>query len=244
MAETPNPSSAETLAPLTGTEPAPAAAPKTAAETLYPEGGATEGGTGEATVIGTDGADSVAGAPGADTVQGADTTTGAAPVELTSASYDALELPADLRVDDAAMKSFKDLALEAKLPPAEATKILGLLPGLLKQQADGMIAASNEQFKATRTAWQTESLALPELQGANKEVSLSKIGKALDEFGAPGVREALNITGAGDHPAVIATLLKMANALSEGTPTRTGSPRAQARRGPAETLYPNLVSRN
>jgi hypothetical protein len=68
------------------------------------------------------------------------------------------------------------------------------------------------------TKWQNEVKADQELGGAKLDEVKQTISKVLDntELSDPKVREVLDFTGAGNHPAIIRTFYRWAQKLSEG----------------------------
>ena len=113
-------------------------------------------------------------------------------------------------------------------------------------------------YEATRADWQAKVKADPEIRDA---VSGDKTGldavkvdvsRALNSLNDPALardfREAMDLTGAGDHPAFIKTFWKLAQFITEGTAVKGGSPSPHgqrdpsrpARPSPAQAMYPNL----
>lgn len=231
-----------------GTDPAP---PGSAGAALYPDGGGSHGSanapvapvgdaaTGGDTSTATTGADTTTGSDtqtgtdttsgtdtttGTDTTSGADTTTGtdtqSGTDALTVDSYKDLTLPEGFVVDDALLTTAKTTFAELGVKPDLAPKLLDLYAQVTK--------ATNEQatadFQATQTKWLGEINAMPEFQGEARATSLQSIGKVFDEYGTPEAKAALDAFGTGNHPALVKMFLRMANALSEGTPTTQGRP--------------------
>ena len=141
-------------------------------------------------------------------------------------------------------------------------KSWGLTQDQAQQAVDFYVEKSKEAVQApfdfyqeTRKGWQSEVKADPNL-GGKLDVVRSTISRALDALGDPGLKasfqEAMDITGAGDHPAFVRTLYAMAQRLTEGTQHVQGlrpSPLGQNQRqrnvnevSAAEALYPHLPS--
>ena len=103
--------------------------------------------------------------------------------------------------------------------------------------------------------WRQEAENHPDLRGKlgpGKEISI-RISKALDGIGdaklASDFREAMDISGIGNHPAFIRVLSKFAERLTEGShvagngPSKAGqSAPAQAPPSAAAAMWPNLKS--
>lgn len=134
---------------------------------------------------------------------------------LTPDSY-TLTLPEGFIVADAVMSEAKTLLADAGVDPAKAQGLVSILAKVEAARADAAAA--------TMTSWLTASNALPEFQGEMRKTSLATIGRAFDEYGSAEVQEVFAQTGVGNHPAVVKMFLKMAAALDEGGPTRSGLP--------------------
>jgi hypothetical protein len=114
-----------------------------------------------------------------------------------------------------------------------------------------------DDYAALRSDWQGKTKADPDftshVSGDKTGLDAVKldIGKALNALGNPKLaadfRAAMDLTGAGDHPAVVKTLLKLSAFITEGThvsgrgPSTLGqqAPGTTARPTHAKALYPN-----
>jgi hypothetical protein len=96
------------------------------------------------------------------------------------------------------------------------------------KQAKAEAVKPYEQWHAMQKQWQDEIKADPTIGGDKLEPALEKVSKVLDTYGDPEVRKALSFTGAGNNPAIVRTLVKMAEALSEGGPIIGAPPTGKA----------------
>lgn len=230
MTDIPTTTSEPAAAPATTLypDPAPAGAETTAAPESSSE---TTIAPGPDTIAAPEGTDTI---PGADTSPGTDTQPGTDSV--SPPDYTSLTLPEGMIVDDNLFGEFKAEAAEAKLDPDSAQKFLAIGHKLLTAQNEANLAT----FTATQNQWLAEVNAFPEFTGAEaREQSLASIGRVLDEFGTPEVRQLMDLTGAGNNPAMVRMLLNISKALNEGMPTPQGRPAIQA--GPkslGDRLYP------
>jgi hypothetical protein len=147
--------------------------------------------------------------------------------------YGAFKLPEGATVDGEQLAHATALFREAGLPQEQAQKFIDL-------------AVSREQAAATRgvqafvdlqTKWVSEIKADPEIGGAKFEASMASAGRAIDRLGVPGLKEALNLTGAGNNPAIVKAFVRLGQMVSEDRfmPGRNAAPAAP--RSPAETIY-------
>jgi len=129
----------------------------------------------------------------------------------------------------AGIEDFVGLANELKLGKDGANKLLAFHNQFLQSAADEYLA----RWEKTEATWKKQCQELPEFGGAAFEGTLQSISKVLDRYGDKEVREAFALTGAGNHPAVVRFIAKMAKDLNEATPVRgqTGSsPKDRAER--------------
>jgi hypothetical protein len=131
------------------------------------------------------------------------------------------------------------------LKHADAQKLVSLASEAIAAREKSIA----EYWQKTHGEWQKEIMADPELGGTNFETMRQTVSKVLDnpELSDPKMREALVLTGAGNHPAIVRTLFKWAKALSEGgsvagnPPGRDAQGNAQGtgqRPSIADAMYP------
>jgi hypothetical protein len=148
---------------------------------------------------------------------------------------ESLKMPEGLKLEGDTRGAFEK-AIQEGDPNKRAQALLDLYAGEAKKAQSGLYDTFNKMNKD----WVDAVKADPEIGGDNWANTQRTIAKALDTFGTPGVRQALNLTGAGNNPDVIKTFYKMAAALAEGGHA-SGSPPAQGgEKGLAELMYPTM----
>lgn len=165
--------------------------------------------------------------------------------------------PEGYELDTKVIEEASALFKEAGLSQANATKLVDLYSKQMQTHSQ----ASLQSVKDMRAGWAKEAQALPtigtELGPQGKVVV--QLGRALDTLvstqaitakAAGEFRHALNLTGAGDHPAVIQVLHALTSHFAEGSAVRGGGPsrfgQSQPggdRRSAAEEIYPKLANR-
>jgi hypothetical protein len=152
-------------------------------------------------------------------------------------ALDKVKLPDGLKADDPKLKEFGDFLANDKLSPLERGQaLLDLYAGVAKQGRE----AATEAWNNVQKDWQTKTLADPVIGGAKWNVSQATIAKAIDTLGpdlAAGFREALDVTGAGNHPAVSKALHAWATKLTEGS--HVGGTPPAAPPSIKDAFYPN-----
>ena len=165
------------------------------------------------------------------------------------ATYTDFSVPEGHTLDAAAIESATPLFRELGLSQDQAQKLVDFYSTQV-----GKINAENEGYMETlRTQWREELKADKDIGGKLDQVKV-EIGRTLDRL-PPVVRDnfkaAMDMTGAGDHPAVIKAIHAFALLIGEGTHVSGGgpSPDGQSKTGvasrpsAAQSMYPNLPSR-
>lgn len=147
-----------------------------------------------------------------------------------------ITLPEGLAKDDALFGEFTNLAKEHGLAMPAAQTLLELAA----KQSAAVSQKLQANWDKQNADWQAEIRADKEIGGDNLDGALQTFAKVASdpELSDPKLREALAFTGAGNHPAIVRTLVRWAKALSEGGPVRgapTSSNRAPGSLG--EAIY-------
>ncbi len=153
--------------------------------------------------------------------------------------YKDFTTPDGVKLDDKLMSGFKEVAAAAKLPQAEAQKLVDMHVA----QLTAVAKEPYDLWHKTQRDWQSEIKADAEIGGLNFE---TKTQPALAEFvrvfggdasGQKTLRDAMSFTGAGNNPAIVKALARAGAILMEGKTIAGGKPAVQAR-DIASTLYP------
>jgi hypothetical protein len=160
--------------------------------------------------------------------------------------YD-LKPPEGYDLNEATVTEASALFKDLKLSNEQAQKLVDFQAKLHRDAQEAPYAA----YDAMREDWQAQVKNDPDLGPKLPQVK-ETIGRALDTLGDPPMvtafREAMNLTGAGDHPAFIKAFYKLSQAVVEGTPVRGSnpSPHGQTQSGrverpsAAQAMYPTL----
>jgi len=125
-----------------------------------------------------------------------------------------VKLPEGVEIPEEVGKEFSEI-LNSKAAPAEVGQ---KLLDLYAKQAAELVDSNAKLWAKTNEQWQNEIKADPVIGGDKLPSTLANIAKLLDnpEFTDPGLRAALDLTGAGNNPAIVRFLAKAASRLSEG----------------------------
>lgn len=116
------------------------------------------------------------------------------------------EIPQGIEVDQARLDQFKGLAKELGLTADAAKKVVEMEVARVQQAA--------EQHLKTITGWADAVKSDKEIGGDKLAENLATARKAID-LGPPELKELLNSTGLGNHPAVVKWALAVGKKLSE-----------------------------
>lgn len=164
--------------------------------------------------------------------------------EVPTLDVAALALPEGFDFPDELRGEFAAVLGNAELGPQErAQALLDLYAKQAGSVTEALTAAiakeSADAYAAMQESWRTELRALPQFAGAKLEPELGAIKQALLSQGADEkFFEALNITGAGNHPAIVSMLHKLTLPLREGGAVSGTS--ASRSVNPALNLYPTM----
>jgi hypothetical protein len=129
----------------------------------------------------------------------------AAPAEI------AIKLPDGVVADKPLMDGFIALAKESGLKGESAQKIADLY---VQAQASQAKAAEEAHAKQV-AAWAEEVKADKQIGGASLDASMAVASRAVAQFGSPELKELLNSSGLGNHPALVRAFVKIGRAISE-----------------------------
>lgn len=162
--------------------------------------------------------------------------------EPPALTIDNLKLPEGFKADNAVVASFIETLSNAKLSPAERAQ------ALVDMHVKGLTAAqeaANQQMEQTEAGWK-KTIAADKDFGSGDDKSPLKpeakaiISKAIDAYGGAELRQALDLTGAGNHPVIVAAFYKMSKILSEGNYVGGSPPSKPEAQTAAQKLYPGL----
>lgn len=159
------------------------------------------------------------------------------------------KVPEGAKLDETLVAAASPVFKELGLTQDAAQKLFDLHSQFAKQAAE----AASKSYWDMRADWQAKAKALPEIGtelGVGKKVNVT-ISKAIDQLGDPALakefKAAMDLTGAGDHPAFIRVFYHLARQLTEGQAVRGNGPvpvtaPGAGRKSAAQEIYPTLPS--
>jgi hypothetical protein len=163
-------------------------------------------------------------APGPDTQEASDP---------AGQAYADFTLPEGMEIDSDGMSEAKELFAADGLSQERAQAYVDLYTAKLKDAME----APYKLWAETQRSWQDEVRNDREIGGARLAANLGVAAKAVDRFGGDALRQALNVSGAGNHPEVIRAFIRIGKAISEDGLVM-GRGVAHDARSRADRLYP------
>ncbi|MDR9972575.1 peptidase [Enterobacter cloacae] len=114
-------------------------------------------------------------------------------------------------LDTEALKDFEPVARELNLTNEQAQKLVDAYPKILA----GVQQRQAEAWQAQTEQWAADVKADKEIGGDKLTANLSAAQRALEQFGDPELKEYLDSTGLGNHPALVKAFIKVGKAMSE-----------------------------
>jgi len=160
-------------------------------------------------------------------------------------SYQEFKVPEGYTLDAAAAQEASGLFKTMNLNQEQAQRLVDFYVKKTQESHDAPFKA----YVDMRKGWREEASKHAEIGGNLAQVK-ETVSRAINQLGdaqlASDFRDAMDITGAGDHPAFIRVFYKFAQAVTEGRPVSGNQPSrfGQGNQGRPQTaahaLYPNL----
>lgn len=148
-----------------------------------------------------------------------------------------LELPEGITADDPLLTAFLEGAAKGGMDNESVQAVVSSLGPKLAEQ----MAAPMKAWTTLNETWQAEVKADPVIGGANLPATIKTVADAISLVSTPeeaqAAREALTMTGAGNNPAIVRLMHRMASRLVEKGAVQGNSPAES--RSPAAVLYPS-----
>lgn len=147
--------------------------------------------------------------------------------------YEPFALPEGMSVEPEALEQAHALFAESRLPQKQAQRFIDLALAREKAAAERGVKA----FHDLQAKWVAEIKADPEIGGERLGAAVASASRVLERLAIPGLREALNMTGAGNHPAIVKAFVRIGRLLAEDRFGPGGNGTGHQHRSPAEVIY-------
>lgn len=152
---------------------------------------------------------------------------------LEAIVYEPFALPEGMTVEPEQLEQAHALFAESRLPQKQAQRFIDLALAREKAAAERGVKA----FHDLQAKWVAEIKADPEIGGERLGAAVASASRVLERLAIPGLREALNTTGAGNHPAIVKAFVRIGRLLAEDRFSPGGDGAGQQHRSPAEVIY-------
>lgn len=156
------------------------------------------------------------------------------PAQDAPLTYADFSFPEGVEVDAETLSEAQALLGELKLPQDQAQRLVDFYAGKIRQFG----GAQAENWVKLNEKWVSDFKADREIGGDRIQDTVAAATRAMDRFGTPGLREALAMTGAGNHPEVIRFVARVGRATAEDRFVVAAGASAGSSRSAAEVLYP------
>lgn len=120
--------------------------------------------------------------------------------------------PEGMTLDQAGVDAFSPVFKEIGLSQEQAQKLVDAYTPYQKQQAEAQRQAGIDYFKNIVKEWKAETIK--EL-GAEHPKQVAIAAKAIDKANIPGLRELMEETGVGNHPAMVKFMIWAGKLVSQ-----------------------------
>ncbi len=164
----------------------------------------------------------------------AETDAKAPPAQDAPLTYADFTFAEGVEVDDETLSEARTLLGEMQLPQDQAQRLVDFYAGKIRQFG----TAQTENWAKLNEKWVSDFKADREIGGERIQETVAAATRAMERFGTPGLREALLMTGAGNHPEVIRFVARVGKATTEDRFVAAAGASAGTSRSAAEVLYP------
>lgn len=149
--------------------------------------------------------------------------------------YDEFSVPEGMELDKEAIQQFTPLAKELNLSQEDAQKLIDF--DIKRRQED--VTASQERWDTLKADWAKSAQSDEEFGGQAFEANVGLAKQALDQFGTPELKEALEVTGTGSHPEIVRFFYRVGKSLKEADMLQGSAP-AKDTRSAAQKIFTTM----
>lgn len=158
--------------------------------------------------------------------------------EVVPLTVEDIKLPEGFELQPDLTSKFVELFNGEMDPKEKAQALVDLHTETIRKASE----ASSEAWDNMQTEWKDAVKADPDIGGAKLQPTLTNVGKLLDEFGTPDLKDVFDLTGAGNNIHMIKFLNVIANKLTEGSYQPGGNPSnaADSEEAKAQRMFPSM----
>jgi hypothetical protein len=149
-----------------------------------------------------------------------------------------LTLPEGAEIPDEDRTAVAELASKYNLPHAAVEDFVAMYFSKIEATGESLNAQIGEQWEATLDSWKGQILEKFDGSETKMMEETKRFQPYIDRFGGDSFREALDLTGIGNHPAMFEFLSNIADAFGEATPVSENAV-PQTTTDPLRAMYKN-----
>lgn len=153
-----------------------------------------------------------------------------------------LTMPEGMELDQETFEKFEPLFRKANLSNEMASELAGAygeqISSLVQLASETAMSQLQQSWVDLNSEWQESLMKDPEYGGAKAHENFNVAKSVIDRFGGDDsgkIREALNVTGAGNNPEIMRLLYRVGRAMADDKLGFQGSPGGKGK----VDLYPN-----
>jgi len=139
-------------------------------------------------------------------------------------------------LDEDTAKEFSEVAKELGLTQDQAQKVVDVQVGLMNRIGEKL----QGEWSTLQEEWRADAKSDKEFGGEKFQENLGYAVKAIDTFGSEALKEALEVTGMGNHPELVRFCISVGKMIGEDGVMSGGKGNSQER-DPAKTLFPDMA---
>jgi hypothetical protein len=125
-----------------------------------------------------------------------------------------VKLPEGQEIDTEFLGTLTPILQKHNISQEALQELAGVYAPYIQKMSEGIKQQELQAFKQMKADWLKQS---NEILGTNAKTELSIAAKAIDKFGGAELRQILNESGLGNHPAFVQAFVKVGKAISEDT---------------------------
>lgn len=148
--------------------------------------------------------------------------------------------PEGVELAETTLATFSEVAKQFNLTQDAAQGVLAAMSAKLQEQNSAALQAFYADLGGMPDTWESQVRADKEFGGDKLDENLGLAAKFRDTFGSPELKQLLDKTGLGNHPALVRAFIKAGKSISQDSPVMgSGSGATPTRNGPvtAASLY-------
>lgn len=142
-------------------------------------------------------------------------------------------------MDAEVLGQFQTIAKGLNLTQEQAQGLIDLQANLEGKRAEQLQNAMIQQ----RQGWADAVKNDPEIGGANYDATVASAVKTMQAFGSPELKQLLNDSGLGNHPALVRFCQRIGNAISDDKFVLPGSQTTNSNQRPADVLFGDVFNK-